>query len=136
MSKGISKQQRKIIELVSIPGEPKGLPREVIQAQLWPEVFCTDYRRTADNARIVKEKKKCRVVLSRAIASLFRRGILAESPNPTHIDPPEVFRRGLLLPYQLQARDGSPHTGIGACGYFVFPRPAHQEGTPEPEAIG
>ena len=112
MSKGISKQQRKIIELVSIPGEPAGLPREVIQSQLWPEVFCADYRQTADSTRIVKEKKKCRVVLSRAIASLIRRGILEESPNHDHIKPLEIFRRGLRLPYQLQKFDGSPANGF------------------------
>jgi len=118
MSRGISKLQRKILEVVSIPGEPVGLPREVIQAQLWPTTFEHDYRYTAESPRRVKEKKKRRVTLSRAISSLVRRG-LVEDKWQGRISAHEVHRRGLVLPYQLKhPADGKPNNG-DALGYFI-----------------
>jgi hypothetical protein len=112
MSKGIGKQQQRILDLVSIPGTPEGLTRAVIQAQLWPDLFCKDFRFTADSEKVVKEKAKCRVILSRAIGSLIRRGLLVEGEFK-RLPAKEVHRRGLALPYALQLRGdpNTPHNG-------------------------
>ena len=101
MSKGISKQQRRILDLVSLPGKPEGLTRGVLQAQLWPDLFCKDYRYTLQSESVVKEKAKCRVILSRAIGSLIKRGLVAES-GFEQLPAKEVHMRGLVLPYALQ----------------------------------
>lgn len=117
MSRGISRLQQTILEVISIPGEPEGLPRGVIQAQLWPSTFGHDYRFTSESGRIVKEKNKCRVVLSRAISSLIRRGLVKEAEFD-RVASAEVQRRGLILPYKLKLRDGRPNYG-DAFGRFL-----------------
>jgi hypothetical protein len=112
MSKGISKQQRRILDLVSIPGKPEGLTRGVLQAQLWPDLFCKDYRYTLQSENVVKEKAKSRVILSRAIGSLIKRGLIAEA-GFEKLPAKEVHMRGLVLPYALQlpADPLAPHNG-------------------------
>jgi hypothetical protein len=125
MSRGIGRHQRKILECVAISGEPRGLPSEVLQAQLWPDLFCEDYRRTKDSARIVREKDKCRVILFRALASLLKRGLLVERPCDLSLllRAEEVHRRGLKLPYQLRqsAKDDEPNNGYSVGRLYCEP---------------
>jgi hypothetical protein len=136
MSKGISKQQRRILDLVSIPGKPEGLTRGVLQAQLWPDLFCKDYRFTVQSEVVVKDKAKCRVILSRAVGSLIKRGLLTES-GFGHLPADEVHIRGLALPYALQ-HNGTQAQPNGGYDTGRFLTAVHVANTPlsEPSRIG
>jgi len=133
MSKGISKQQQRIIELVSIPGSPEGLTRAILQAQIWPDLFCRDYRFTTESERVVKEKAKCRVILSRAIGSLIKRGLVAEA-GYLRLPAKEVHRRGLVLPYALQLRKNpnEPHNGAVFGRLLTVAKPSDLRHEPMP----
>ncbi len=99
MSKGISARQQQIIELLAI--RPTGLPHDILRAQLWPELFCVDHRNARNSEAMLKAKVSARVVFSRAITSLIKRGLVRETVKHQKQSATEFAQLGLKLPYQL-----------------------------------